>query len=158
MLIYHLLVSVILPKALPSNPSGKGKRYRETRIGRLATLYTAVHLLNPMVFTISTRGSSESILSSFVLLTLYCALKERWDAAAVFLGISTHWKMYPVIFGVGCLRVVGRGDGGREELDRDKDKERHWKYMRELVNRRTLRFGALSAGTFYLLGVLCYLV
>jgi GPI mannosyltransferase 1 subunit M len=85
---------------------GEGSKYRETRIRRLATIYTAVHLPNPMVFAISTRSSSESILASFVLLTLYCALKGKWDAAAVLLGISTHWKVYPVIFGVGCLRAV----------------------------------------------------
>jgi GPI mannosyltransferase 1 subunit M len=170
MLIYNLLVSVILRKSSPPpaddhhslskgevdptgvcTPSdGEGVHLR-----KLATLYTAVHLLNPLVFTISTRGSSESVLASFVLLTLYFALKGKWDAAAVLLGVSTHWKLYPVIYGVGCLGVVG--DDGQGKVDNGRSLG--WKrIMRTVLNRRTLRFGVLSAGTFCCLGVLCYLM
>ncbi|KAJ7905690.1 glycosyltransferase family 50 protein [Mycena olivaceomarginata] len=92
-LIYDLLVSFVLPR-----DSENATRHKD-----LATLYSALHLLNPLVFSISTRGSSESVLSFFVLLTLYAALKGRWDAAAVALGLSTHWKIYPVVYGVACL-------------------------------------------------------
>ncbi|KAF8891347.1 glycosyltransferase family 50 protein [Infundibulicybe gibba] len=110
----------------------------------LATLYSAIHLLNPLVFSISTRGSSESVLSLFVLLTLYAALKGRWDAAAVMLGVSTHWKIYPVVYGVACLGVIG-SESGKKGLG-------------ALVNRKSMRFAFLSAGTFCLLGLGCYLV
>jgi GPI mannosyltransferase 1 subunit M len=151
-LIYKLLVSVILPKAAASPASAKDPQPIDT--SRLATFYASLHLLNPLVFTISTRGSSESVLASFVLLTLYCALRGRWDAAAVMLGASTHWKIYPLIYGVGCLGVVGRESGKQGEAG----KERWMEYMRTIVNRRTVRFGVLSVGTFWLLGTLCYLV
>ncbi|KAF7304956.1 Glycoside hydrolase family 16 protein [Mycena kentingensis (nom. inval.)] len=121
LIIYDLLVSCIRPLSSP------GK----------ATLYSALHLLNPLMFTISTRGSSEAVLSLFVLVTLYAALKGRWNVAAVALGLSAHWKIYPVIYGVACLGVVGGG---------------------KLVSWRTIRFMLLSASTFVALGAGCYLV
>ncbi|PFH45573.1 glycosyltransferase family 50 protein [Amanita thiersii Skay4041] len=112
---------------------------------RLATLYSAVYLLNPLVFSISTRGSSESVLSLFVLLTLHAALCDQWDKAALWLGVSAHWKIYPVIYGVSCLGVVvGASNVGVR--------------FRSLVNWRTARFPAISAGTFFALGLGCYLI
>jgi phosphatidylinositol glycan class M len=137
-LIYDLLVSFVLPR-----DSENATRHKD-----LATLYSALHLLNPLVFSISTRGSSESVLSFFVLLTLYAALKGRWDAAAVALGLSTHWKIYPVVYGVACLGVIG-----------GPPLTSGWKaYFRTLVNLRTVRFAVLSASTFFALGAGCYLV
>ncbi|KAJ7709757.1 GPI mannosyltransferase 1 [Mycena rosella] len=139
-LIYDLLVSFVLPRSagVPENP---------TRV-HLATIYSALYLLNPLVFTISTRGSSESVLSLFVLLTLYAALKGRWDAAAIALGLSTHWKIFPVIYGVSCLGVIG-GSGNAKG----------WSgYLRTLVNLRTIRFAVLSSSTFFCLNAGCYLV
>lgn len=139
--IYDLLDSFILP----ASATAAQVRENATR----ATIYSALHLLNPLVFTISTRGSSESVLSLFVLLTLYAALKGWWDAAAVALGLSTHWKIYPVIYGVACLGVIG---GQPQNAS-------GWKgYLRTLLNPQTIRFAVLSASTFFVLGAGCYLV
>ena len=139
-LIFKLLLSVILPSLL----SIKSEQ-EET-----ATLYASLHLLNPLVFTISTRGSSESILTSLVLLTLYYALSDRWDMAALLLGLSTHWKVFPAIYGVGCLGVIGHGRQPRQGGFRG--------WVGTIVNAKTLRFGVISAGTFFGLGIGCYLV
>ncbi|KAF8212051.1 GPI mannosyltransferase 1 [Mycena galopus ATCC 62051] len=141
LLIYDLLVSFVLPAV--QAPDSK-----TADLKRKATFYSALHLLNPLVFTISTRGSSESVLSLFVLLTLYAALKGRWDAAAVALGLSTHWKIYPVVYGVACLGVIGGSPHASG-----------WKgNFQTVVNLRTIRFGVLSASTFFALGAGCYLV
>ncbi|KAJ7510049.1 glycosyltransferase family 50 protein [Mycena galericulata] len=141
-LIHDLLLSFVLPKS----PLLREDSTQERR--DLATVYSALHLLNPLVFTISTRGSSESVLSLFVLLTLYAALKGRWDAAAIALGLSTHWKIYPVIYGVACVGVIG-GSGSAKG----------WRgYLHTLVNARTVRFAVLSASTFFCLGVGCYFI
>lgn len=110
---------------------------------RQATICSAFHLLNPMVFSISTRGSSESVLCTFVLLTLYAALRDRWISSAMLLGLSTHWKLYPVIYGVSLVGVLG--SPGRTG----------WK---RLVSARTLQFAFVSAATFMLLNLSCYLV
>lgn len=104
-----------------------------------ATLLVASHLLNPLVFSISTRGSSESVLSLLVLATLYFAYSSQWDAAAVFLGLSTHWKIYPFVYGVACLGVLGNGRG-----------------FNRFLSWQGVRFACMSAGMFVLLGVAMY--
>jgi len=134
-LIYQLLKTEILPRTSKTNT---------TSIDTLATMYSAIHLLNPLVFSISTRGSSESVLSFFVLLTLYASLKGWWDLAAIFLGLSTHWKIYPIIYGIGCLGVIGNSGRGRTS------------YLGTIVNPKTIRFTTISALTFLVLGAGCY--
>lgn len=165
--MYELLTSVILPPLRRSVPTAMtadtdtdtesskprprhdiDETQNRAAIEREATLLTATHLLSPLVFTISTRGSSESVLSLFVLSTLYCALTARWDAAAVLLGISTHWKIYPFVYGVACLGVISGVDGRKTW--------RAWAWS--MVNHRTMRFGVLSAGVFFLLGGAMYAV
>jgi phosphatidylinositol glycan class M len=174
-LIYQLLVSEILPytsSTKSTNVKGTSGRRKFPEVSRegsssrienasnvyvesrstsdfssLATLYTALHLFNPLVFTISTRGSSESVLALFILLTLYEALKGRWGIAAMMLGLSAHWKIYPVVYGVACLGIVGASDNNQKRG-----------YLRTMVNTRTVSFAMISAGTFGVLGVGCYLV
>ena len=119
-----------------------------------ATLYTAVHLLNPMVFSISTRGSSESVLSLFVLLTLHAIMNERWTTAAVFLGLSTHWKIYPVIYGVSCICLIG----SLSRYTKRKGQSGRLAWIKYLANPDTIKFTVASALTFGILGALCYAV
>lgn len=156
-LMHKLLVSTILPlttristKSPPGCEADKPVNEDPAKsIERQATMLTAVHLLNPLVFSISTRGSSESVLSLFVLSSLYCALRSRWNFAAMLLGLSTHWKIYPFIYGVACLGVIGgeRGVG------------KGWKgYVASIVNRRTIQFGFIASMTFGMLGVAMYIM
>ena len=157
LLMYRLLVSVILPTIPPATHVAEEKAGsrnvqatdREETMRRKATFLVSLHLLSPLVFTISTRGSSESVLSLFVLATLYYALQDRWDLSAVLLGLSTHWKIYPFIYGVACLCVIGsQGGAGRG-----------WKnWVRSIVNARTVRFAMISGMTFVGLGVAMYLM
>ncbi|KAL1944684.1 hypothetical protein VTO73DRAFT_3114 [Trametes versicolor] len=156
LLMYELLVSFILPRTRRrSSPVQAEKNPPPTphadadSTSQLATFLVSLHLLNPLVFTISTRGSSESVLSLFVLATLYYALKNRWDVSAVLLGLSTHWKIYPFIYGVACLGVIGsQGAVGRG-----------WQGIcSTLVNGRTIRFGVISATTFLALGAVMYAI
>ncbi|KAH9981324.1 PIG-M-domain-containing protein [Lactifluus volemus] len=125
-LMYKLLASAILPHTDPM----------------------ALHLLNPIVIGISTRGSSESVLSLFVLLTLFCALRGWWDTAALLLGVSAHWKIYPVIYGVSCVGIIATENqrGGR--------KSRAAGVFPKSLN--TVRFAVMSAGTFLALGACMY--
>jgi phosphatidylinositol glycan class M len=131
----------------------------DDRLGRRATLLVALHLLNPIVIGISTRGSSESVLTLLVLLTLFCALRGWWDGTAVLLGLSTHWKIYPVIYGLSCVGVIGmeyqhrQDDGGKT---RGVSPTRIIRYIDVFVNAKTIRFATISAGTFFLLGILMY--
>lgn len=148
--MYRLLVDSILPstktRAEPANADAPD-RSPDVDKRTKATVLTAIHLLNPLVFTISTRGSSESVLSLFVLLTLYYAYRGRWTLAAVFLGVSTHWKIYPFVYGVACLGVIG-GERGVAQ---------GWVgYVRSLISWRTAWFTLVSGGTFAALGGAMY--
>ncbi|KAJ3543912.1 hypothetical protein NM688_g5801 [Phlebia brevispora] len=155
LLIYRMLIRFVLPyaqdtRSTPSKGKGSVKPATDTRLpvatlAGHATLLTATHLLNPLVFSISTRGSSESVLSLFVLASLYCALDARWDAAAVMLGLATHWKIYPFIYGFACLGVIGGSTG-------------HAAWVGRMVNLRTVRFACVSLATFVALGGMMYLV
>jgi len=153
--MHNLLSKLILPwvcvngardKQVPATTEAVTSQ--QTQWADKATLLTAVHLFNPMVFAISTRGSSESVLSLFVLCTLYFSLKDRWDLAAIFLGLSTHWKIYPFIYGVACLSVISSST--------PRANSPLINYLRWLINARAARFATLSAGTFALLGVAMY--
>lgn len=62
------------------------------------TVLGSIWILNPMVATISTRGSSESVLTVFVMLFVYNLLKRNVMTCAVFAGIAVHFKIYPVIY------------------------------------------------------------
>lgn len=152
------------PSVNPDSDVGSGKNAsaisEDDRVGRRATLLVALHLLNPIVIGISTRGSSESVLTLLVLLTLFCALRGWWDRTAVLLGLSTHWKIYPVIYGVSCVGVIGmeyqqqRDDGGKTKAPGVVPKI--VRYIDVFVNAKTVRFATISAGTFFLLGILMY--
>ncbi|KAG1717227.1 glycosyltransferase family 50 protein, partial [Suillus occidentalis] len=147
-LIYQILMLHILPhtKSLAQDVSAKNsKRLMHAR----ATLLAATHLLNPLVFTISTRGSSKAILCTFVLLTLFYALERRRNAAAIILGPSAHWKIYPIIYGVSCVSAITS-----QQVD---GKGRDFVYLvRRLVGRQVLCFTPLSTGTFIILEAICY--
>lgn len=149
------------------NPDDDGKNVAPAPISeadaRRATLLVTLHLLNPIVIGISTRGSSESVLTLLVLLTLFCALRGWWDRAAVVLGLCAHWKIYPVIYGVSCVGVIG--------VERQRGAEKKTKTTRArgafsrivgcidvVVNAKTARFALISAGTFLVLGTLMYAV
>jgi GPI mannosyltransferase 1 subunit M len=162
--MYNLLVNTILPASPRPDPSTEEPSKsaaphpeertdtQKLRLKQRATLLVATHLLNPLVFTISTRGSSESVLALFVLLTLAAAVRRRWTTAALLLGLSTHWKIYPFVYGVACVSVIAHEQGGART-------RAGWgTYVRRLVSWPVVRFGLVSLGTFAALGVGMYAV
>ncbi|ETS81799.1 GPI mannosyltransferase 1 [Pestalotiopsis fici W106-1] len=63
-----------------------------------ALRYASIWLLNPMVATISTRGSSEGLLGVLVAALLCAVLERRVTLAALLLGLGVHFKIYPFIY------------------------------------------------------------
>ena len=68
-----------------------------------ALKFASIWLLNPMVATISTRGSSEGLLGVMVVALLWAVLSKRIVLAGVLLGLAVHFKIYPFIYGVSIL-------------------------------------------------------
>ncbi|KAH8690111.1 putative mannosyltransferase [Talaromyces proteolyticus] len=60
--------------------------------------YASIWLLNPMVATISTRGSSEGLLGVLVIALLWAVLNRRIVLAGLLLGFGVHFKIYPFIY------------------------------------------------------------
>lgn len=60
--------------------------------------YASIWLLNPMVATISTRGSSEGLLGVLVVALLWAVLTRRTVLAGLLLGFGVHFKIYPFIY------------------------------------------------------------
>ncbi|XP_050527179.1 GPI mannosyltransferase 1 [Daktulosphaira vitifoliae] len=57
-------------------------------------------LYNPLSIVISTRGNADSISCFIVLLTLLIHLKKKYLLSAIFLALSVHIRIYPILF---CL-------------------------------------------------------
>ncbi|KAL8846028.1 MAG: hypothetical protein Q9221_008859 [Calogaya cf. arnoldii] len=68
-----------------------------------ALKYASIWLLNPMVATISTRGSSEGLLAVMVVALLWAVTTRRILLAGILLGLSVHLKIYPFIYGASIV-------------------------------------------------------
>lgn len=107
-------------------------------------------MLNPLPANISTRGSAESLLGLMVIATLYCALHKKWNACAVFLGLSIHWKIYPIIYMSSLIPLVGA------EFDSHSTGIQYW--LKWCTNRHRLAFVAMTSLSFTALSTLMYLM
>lgn len=59
------------------------------------------HLLwfyNPFILIISTRGSAESMICTFVILVLFYFIKRQYILSGLCFGFVIHFKIYPVIY------------------------------------------------------------
>ncbi|KAF1990462.1 glycosyltransferase family 50 protein [Aulographum hederae CBS 113979] len=68
-----------------------------------ALKYASIWLLNPMVATISTRGSSEGLLGVFVITLLWAVLQRNVTLAGLLLGFGVHFKIYPFIYATSIV-------------------------------------------------------
>ncbi|KAL8746243.1 MAG: hypothetical protein Q9190_001699, partial [Brigantiaea leucoxantha] len=68
-----------------------------------ALKYASLWLLNPMVATISTRGSSEGLLGVMVVALLWTVVHNHIFLSGFLLGLAVHFKIYPFIYGVSIL-------------------------------------------------------
>ncbi|EOA81529.1 GPI mannosyltransferase 1 [Exserohilum turcicum] len=68
-----------------------------------ALKFASIWLLNPMVATISTRGSSEGLLGVFVTALLWAVLAKQIPLAGFLLGFAVHFKIYPIIYAVSIV-------------------------------------------------------
>lgn len=115
--------------------------------------FAGIWLVNPMVATISTRGSSEGLLGVLVVGIVWAVLRRRVLLAGVLVGLATHFKIYPVIYAptiVWWLENEG-GDGREGEAGKG-----WFEKAIGFVNRERVIFGAWALGTFVGLNVWMY--
>ncbi|KAI1433491.1 glycosyltransferase family 50 protein [Xylaria sp. CBS 124048] len=78
-----------------------------------ACRFASIWLLNPMVATISTRGSSEGLLGALVTALLWAVLERRVALSGFLLGLGVHFKIYPFIY---APAIVWWMDGERMRM------------------------------------------
>ena len=114
-----------------------------------------VWLLNPMVATISTRGSSEGLLGVMIIGLLWAVEEEMVVLGGLLLGLCVHWKIYPVIYGPAIVWWMGRekvkAGGKREE-------KTYAQLMKDFVTWERVVFGVTALGTFIALNGAMYYV
>jgi phosphatidylinositol glycan class M len=146
-----------------------------------ARKYAAIWLLNPMVATISTRGSSEGLLGVLVMGLLWAALAKRVTLAGLLLGFGVHFKIYPFIYAPAVVwwmdaetmrkGAVGEGKktakakgtatttAGNEQAARGNSKQGNGGLANLVVDFLTpqrLWLAAVSLGTFVALNVVMF--
>jgi phosphatidylinositol glycan class M len=80
-----------------------------------ALKYASIWLLNPMVATISTRGSSEGLLGVLVTALLWAVLAKRITLAGFLLGFAVHFKIYPFIYATSIVWWLGSSVAEKRE-------------------------------------------
>lgn len=98
--ISDIITGVIISKLLVNQPG-------ITRPKAIAL--SGIWLLNPMVITISTRGSSESVLTVMIMLAVLFLQQKRVALSAFLLGLLIHFKVYPIIYLPAILLNLSNG-------------------------------------------------
>lgn len=65
--------------------------------------FAALWLWNPMVATISTRGSSEGLLGVLTMALLWAVEERKVGLAGAVLGLAVHFKIYPFIYAAAIV-------------------------------------------------------
>lgn len=116
-----------------------------------ALQYACAWLLNPMVATISTRGSSEGLLCVMVMAVLWAVEMRHIRLAGFLLGLSVHFKIYPFIYGVSILWAL-------EPLTIPTQGASLSHYLSSFLTKSHTTFLLTSLTTFFALNALMYTI
>ncbi|KAH7155731.1 family 50 glycosyltransferase [Dactylonectria estremocensis] len=134
-----LMVRVLRQRGIP-----------ETTAGGFAALW----LWNPMVATISTRGSSEGLLGVLTMGLLWAVERRRINLAAIILGLAVHFKIYPFIY---APAIVWWMDAERMGKVTKKDKPPTlMEALTGFVTPERIKLAIISLATFMGLNILMY--
>ena len=125
-----------------------------------ALKFASIWLLNPMVATISTRGSSEGLLGVMVAALLWATLTRRIALAGTLLGLAVHFKIYPFIYGISIFWYLETPFASSKSQMKTRPKSLFGRVIDFFNFRRSillvaslLTFTALNGLMYYLYGV-----
>lgn len=117
-----------------------------------AGAFAAIWLWNPMVATISTRGSSEGLLGVLTMGLLWAVDRRRFGLAGFVLGLAVHFKIYPFIYAPAIVwwmdaRALGKGQDKSTGL---------YSIVVRFLSRERLTLAVTSLATFFALNLVMY--
>ncbi|CAJ0548833.1 Ff.00g024460.m01.CDS01 [Fusarium sp. VM40] len=117
--------------------------------------FSALWLWNPMVATISTRGSSEGLLGVLTMGLLWAVERRRLSLAAIILGLSVHFKIYPFIYAPAIVWWMDDARLGNETRPSARPSSAKEAISNFFTSDR-LKFGLLSLITFMILNLIMF--
>ncbi|KAM3552041.1 hypothetical protein MY1884_007403 [Beauveria asiatica] len=140
------------------SPSQNSRMTASQRAGAFAALW----LWNPMVATMSTRGSAEALLGVLTMALLWAVARRRVVLAGVVLGLAVHVKIYPFIYAPAVVwwmneqRMTTDGGGGGKA--RKSTTKTLLEAAMRFVTPARIKFTVASLATFMLLNVIMYFI
>ncbi|KAF5116093.1 hypothetical protein DV454_001883 [Geotrichum candidum] len=124
-----------------------------------AVIYSAVWLLNPMVSTISTRGSSEGLLGAMVISFVWAVYTRRLVLGGVLAGVAVHFKIYPIIYIPTVIWSLASPEKPTKATKKNPRPARKTLVQKAIgfINRDRIVFAGTAAVSFLLLTGLMYL-
>lgn len=123
-----------------------------------AGIFAAIWLWNPMVATISTRGSSEGLLGVLTVALVWAVERRRVTLAGLILGLGVHFKIYPFIYAPAIVwwmdaeRLGTAGGASKGKLPTLTEK------VVQFVTFQRIQLAITSLATFMGLNLLMYLM
>ncbi|KAK5992510.1 GPI mannosyltransferase 1 [Cladobotryum mycophilum] len=122
-----------------------------------AGAFAAIWLWNPMVATISTRGSSEGLLGVLTMALLWAVERRRITVAAVVLGVSVHFKIYPFIYAPAIVWWMDDEHLGKTQI-KGKGPSSFFGALINFFSLKRFQLAFISLATFMGLNVLMYYI
>ncbi|CAO2657495.1 Nn.00g036210.m01.CDS01 [Neocucurbitaria sp. VM-36] len=133
------------------------KEYRNMRDER-ALKFASIWLLNPMVATISTRGSSEGLLGVFVTALLWAVLAKRTAIAGFLLGFAVHFKIYPFIYAASIVWWLDNDRVGQQREGKLRASPSLFDQILAFLNPHRMTLAIYSLLTFIGLNLVMYIM
>ncbi len=153
--VADILAGYLIVLVLKSRACGGGMTTEK------ALKFASIWLLNPMVATISTRGSSEGLLCAMVVALLWAVIHRRIKLAGVLLGFAVHFKIYPFIYGASIVWYLGSlspasKPGRQQEPGAIKAATPHVHEILNFFTRQRIALIFSSLATFSVLNLIMY--
>lgn len=133
------------------------KQYKKMSNER-ALKFASIWLLNPMVATISTRGSSEGLLGVFVTALLWAVLAKQRALTGFLLGFAVHFKIYPFIYAASIVWFLDDTQVATRADIRQQPSTSLLERTRNFLNPMRIYFALYSLLAFASLNLLMYKV